>query len=154
MRRKDRLRSDQTWIENFLRENKTVVLGLPDKDNPVYVLPLNYGFEAPGTLWFHGAPVGRKLDLIGQGLTVGFTVYREGLVETGPQACDWGMKFQSVVGQGHLEIVTDESQKRRGLDCLMTQFKAPAPYQYESKLFQYTTVMKLSIQEVTGKEKE
>ena len=137
----------------FLSTQRTMVLGFT-QDVP-YLLPLNYGF-LPGTtgvFYFHGALSGKKIELMGKGVQASFVVYQEGLVITGPSACDWGMNYSSVMGEGYLEIVSDPEEKKKGLDCLMAQFQAPIPYGYDEKVFLRTQVFKLTINNLTAKDK-
>ncbi len=78
MRRSDRLVTDRDTIEMFLDEAKVIHLGLED-DGEIYVVPLNYGWEWKGEtlmLYCHSAREGRKIDLIGKGAKVGFSVLK------------------------------------------------------------------------------
>lgn len=154
MRRKDRLVTDQEKIDSFLRSCRTLILGFSGSEAP-YLLPINYGYlpGPPGEFYFHGAASGKKIDLMGPGVQVGFTVFREGELITGPQACDWGMNFMSVIGQGWLACLDTPEEKRRGLDILMSHFGSPGPHSYEEGHFSHTRVFRLRITEISAKEK-
>ena len=66
MRRKDREVTDFMQIENIISRCTCCRIGFYD-DGEVYIVPLNFGYEAKGDtyiLYFHAAKEGRKIDLI------------------------------------------------------------------------------------------
>ena len=68
MTRRERQVTDMDEIIKILNKAKVLHLGLADGDEP-YVVPMNYGYEMDGdklTIWLHGAPQGRKTDLMRQ----------------------------------------------------------------------------------------
>ncbi len=68
MRRKDREVLDETKIDEFIRNCDCCRIGFYDKENDeVYIVPLNFGYSNVNNkrvFYFHGAKVGRKIDLI------------------------------------------------------------------------------------------
>jgi hypothetical protein len=47
-------------------------------------------------------------------------------IVTAQRACDWGAKYESVVGTGTAEIVDDLEIKKTALECIMRQHGSDA----------------------------
>ena len=118
MRRTDRQVSDPGEIFEMVCRCQVLRLALPDKDAP-YVVPLSFGVEKKdGKLVFyaHGAKVGRKMELIGEGVTVGVELDR--FLGYGGEGRNSTTYYESVVGAGRAELVEGE-EALHGLDLLM-----------------------------------
>jgi nitroimidazol reductase NimA-like FMN-containing flavoprotein (pyridoxamine 5'-phosphate oxidase superfamily) len=70
---------------------------------------------------------------------------------TGEKACDFGMNYKSVIGWGRIEIITDDTEKRLGMDCLMSHYSGNKNHSYKKDSFERMLVLRLDIQEMTGK---
>lgn len=149
MRRSDKAVTQQPAIEKILRAGKTCQLAFSADPVP-YLVTLNYGYH-DGALYFHAAAEGRKIDLIRGNREVAFTVALDlGLIE-GENACDWSVRFQSVVGHGQISLLESPEEKRRGLDLFMAQY-SDEKFSYPDKMIQATAVIKLVISEMTTKQ--
>lgn len=149
MRRSDKAVTQQPAIEKILRAGKTCQLAFSADPVP-YLVTLNYGYH-DGALYFHAAAEGRKIDLIRENREVAFTVALDlGLIE-GENACDWSVRFQSVVGHGQISLLESPEEKRRGLDLFMAQY-SDEKFSYPDKMIQATAVIKLVISEMTTKQ--
>ncbi len=121
MRRRDRAVTDAKEITAILSACRVCHLAIPDGGVP-YVVPLNFGFTLEHgvlTLYFHSAKQGRKLELLAANPCVGFAVSREmgGMRADAP--CRSGSYFESVLGSGTAEILTDADEKCAALTRLM-----------------------------------
>jgi nitroimidazol reductase NimA-like FMN-containing flavoprotein (pyridoxamine 5'-phosphate oxidase superfamily) len=69
--------------------------------HPLY-RAMNYGIAAaePVTLYFHCANAGKKLDIMAKNNLACFDVDIDHELVKAEQACGWGMKYRSVVGNG------------------------------------------------------
>ncbi len=149
MRRKDKAVTETSEVEKILRQGRVCQLAFAAAPVP-YIVSLNYGYH-DGTLYFHSAAEGRKLDLIKLNPEVAFTVALDlGLIE-GETGCDWSIRFQSVVGSGKITIFTSAEEKRQGLDLLMAHY-TPEKFSYPDNMLQATAVFKLKISEMTVKQ--
>lgn len=149
MRRSDKAVTEQSAIEKILRAGKTCQLAFSEDPVP-YLVTLNYGYH-DGVLYFHAACEGRKIDLIRKNGQAAFTVALDlGLVK-GENACDWSVRFQSVVGHGQISLFETVEEKQRALDLFMAQYSA-AEFSYPDKMIQATAVFKLVISEMTVKQ--
>ena len=155
MRRTDREVTDSNEILSWLQEVPVARLGFADAGEP-YVVPLNFGImaTAPLTLVFHCAATGRKLDMMSRNPRVCFEADLPGeLREAGVAACKWGMAFRSVIGWGRLEKIQDEREKKTALEALMSKYSAPREWDFEPATLSSVVVLKLTIEEITAKQK-
>lgn len=152
MRRTDREVSDPHEIDLIISRCQVCRLALASPEGQPYAVALNFGYEAgkPPALYFHCATSGKKLDFIRQNPRCAFILDRPLELVTGPLACDWGMRYESVMGTGIMEIVTDPAQRRAGLDRIMAQYGAKSPV-YQPETLEKTLVLKLIIEEMTAK---
>ena len=152
MRRKDRELTAQNDLEAIMQSADVCRIALNTGAAP-YIVPLNYGFTWDVTLklYFHCAVAGRKLDLIGKDCRAGFEIDVDHRLVTGPQACDWGMKYASVVGYGHIVEVSDRKEKIHGLNLLMKQYGYPGTPVYPEAMLDAVRILCLYVEEISGK---
>ncbi len=67
------------------------------------------------------------------------------------EACKWGMKYYSVIGFGKASIVEDPEEKRKGLDVIMAHYSHASHYEYPESRLQPMLVIKVQIEQMTGK---
>lgn len=153
MRRKDREVTDRAKLQEILDRSNVCRLGLYDGQE-VYILPVNFGYsweqELP-VLYFHGATKGRKLEIIAQNPHVAFEMDCGHRLVTGEAPCDWSMEFQSIIGQGVLELVEDEAERIHGLDLLMQKHGYQGDKGYDPNWLKVTAVLRLTVTQMTGK---
>lgn len=158
MRRKDREVIDFAKITDIISRCTCCRIGFND-DGEVYIVPLNFGFEQKDNtfvFYFHGANEGRKIDLIQKNPAVGFemdtdhTVYS--LDETDTIACNYTARFQSVIGNGIVSIVSDTEEKKHGLSLLMEHNTGKTDWHFEEKMLRAVTVFKLEVTKLSCKE--
>lgn len=128
-------------------------LGLSDDGQP-YIVPLNFGYrwdDAGLTLFFHCAGEGRKLDIIRHNNRVCFEMDHRHVLKTGDLACQYSMNFESLIGDGLIEIVTDSSEKRTALNQIMKHYCDRTDWAYDEKVLAITTVLRLKTTQFTGK---
>ncbi len=149
MRRTDKAVTEQLAIEKILLAGKVCQLAFATEPVP-YLVTLNYGYN-DGILYFHSANEGHKIDLIKGRPEVAFTIALDlGLIK-GEKACNWSVRFQSVVGRGKISLLEDPAEKQRGLDLFMAQY-SDEKFSYPDKAMQATAVYKLVIGEMTAKQ--
>jgi nitroimidazol reductase NimA-like FMN-containing flavoprotein (pyridoxamine 5'-phosphate oxidase superfamily) len=151
LRRKDREIKSKEEIESVIQKSLVCRLGMDDEDGP-YIVPLSFGY-ADGCLFFHSAKEGRKLNILRRNNKVCFEVDMVGEMVRGDKACDWGMKFESVIGFGKAFIVEDALSKKAALDVIMSHYSAGS-FEYDEKKLDRTVVIKVEIESMTGKKKE
>lgn len=153
MRKAQRKMTKLTEIEAILRDGDVCHIGLADHDQP-YVVPLNYGYEWDGRqliLYFHCANEGRKLDIIRCNNRACFQMDLRHQLIRGDQACRYTMNYESLIGTGCLEILTDQDERIHGLKVLMRHYSQRDDWDFDPHATAQTTVLRLRADEFCGK---
>jgi nitroimidazol reductase NimA-like FMN-containing flavoprotein (pyridoxamine 5'-phosphate oxidase superfamily) len=152
MRRKDREISNMDEMLAIIKKCDVCRLALFDEEYP-YIVPMNFGVAYDGKkieLFFHGANAGKKLSLIRNNSKVAFELDCSHNLITGEKACDYTMEFESICGDGEIEILS-EDQKVRALTILMQQYANETTFEYNENYLKVVTVFKLNVHHITGK---
>jgi len=149
MRRNDKEIAEKPTIEAIIRKSLVCRLALSEETRP-YVVPLCFGYQ-DNTLYFHGAPEGRKMDMIRENSTVCFEFDTGTEIVKGEEACNWGMRYQSVIGFGKAILVDDIEEKRKALGIIMSQYSGTSS-SFPEDVLAHTAVIKVEIESMTGKQ--
>lgn len=149
MRRKDREITDPAIMHDIMKKADVLHLAMCEDSKP-YVVAMNFGYE-PGILYFHSALEGRKVDLLRKNKQVAFFVETDHELVTGKQACDCGMHYRSVYGEGRAFLVEDEAERKKGLDCIMRKYSSDTEFTYDVHVMKRTLVIRVDIDVMTGK---
>lgn len=153
MRRHDREITRKTELEEIISRADVCRIALAN-DNMPYIITMNFGYSGEtGTLYFHCASEGRKIEMIKQNNLVCFEMDTDHFISGGERGCDWGMKFSSILGYGKIFIVSGEEEKIKGLNHIMAHYAGDKQYSFDSGILMQTTVLRLEISEITGKRK-
>jgi len=148
MRRTDKEITDRAEIEEILERGQVCHLGLVDNGLP-YIVPVNYGY-LDGCLYVHSAREGRKIDIIRRNNVVSFNIYVDnGLVKSGV-ACNWGMRYRSVMGMGTAALVDGREEKEQALRIIMRHYAGPAE-SFEASRMNSLLIIKIQIDSLAGK---
>ncbi|MDP3286393.1 MAG: pyridoxamine 5'-phosphate oxidase family protein [Desulfobacterales bacterium] len=150
MRRKDREIKSKEEIEDIIRKALVCRLGMADENGP-YIVPLSFGY-IDGFLFFHSAKEGKKLDILKKNNRVCFEMDTFDVIVESEKACDWGMKYKSVIGFGNAFIVKDIESIKAALDVIMAHYSTGS-FEYDQKKLERTVVIKVEIEHMTGKKK-
>ena len=148
MRRKDKAIDELAEIEQIVRRSLVCRLGLSEKNRP-YIVPLSFGFR-DGTLYFHSAPEGKKIEILRKNSKVCFEFDLDHEVVADKEGCKWGMKYRSVIGFGKASIVQDIQEKKAGLNAIMEHYSG-GTCGYPEAAIHNTLVIKVEIKSMTGK---
>ena len=149
--------TEKDKIIEFLKKNNTIrVAFTTDEAGPPYIVPLTYGFEYDHILvfYFHGAPQGRKVDLISKKRVVGFELDSIGEVKSAEQACNFSVGYESIIGTGGIFPVADAEEKQHALNRIMYQLTGKDQWDYPEKMLEMTAVFKLYVDELSMKSHE
>lgn len=151
MRRKDREVTDFRTMVDIMERCRVCRLALNDAPVP-YLLPVNFGMEVrDGTvlLYFHGAPEGRKYELMEKDPRAGFEMDCETVLCSDRAAGNCTMAYQSVIGWGDIDFLEGE-EKVRALDLLTAHYH-PEGFDYDKGVIPATRVYRLTVRSMTGK---
>ena len=152
MRKANREIKDEQLMRQTLETADTCRLALNTGGAP-YIVPLSYGYtleEGSLTFYFHCAGEGQKLELMDADNRAGFEVDCGQKLVTGPKACHYSTQFMSVVGWGLLERLTDPAAKKTALSHLMRHYSGRDDWDFDEKVLNHTTVLRLTVREFTG----
>ena len=152
MRKKDREITDILLIERIISQCDVCRIALADNNIP-YIVTMNFGYSGGDKkyLWFHCANEGRKLDMIRKNNYVCFEMDTDHLIAEGRIACDFTMKYSSIIGYGTVSIVEDPVEKKNGLDQIMHHYTGKKEFTYKAGTFERTTILRLEISDMKGK---
>ena len=151
MHRNEREITDKKDIDDIIRRCRVCHLAMCDEGQP-YIVPLNFGYDG-GFIYFHAAPEGRKIDIIKRNNRVGFEFDILHDIVTAQQACDWGAKYESVIGSGTAEIVDNLEAKKDALKCIMRQYSG-GTWDFPEEILQKTLILRVCILEISGKSRK
>jgi uncharacterized protein len=156
MRRNDRQVNADEELLGIINDGKIIQIAFIDGNEP-YIVTMNYGFTADEgkiKFYFHSAVEGRKIDLIAKEPRICFSISICDPFVAGEKACNYGMKYRSVVGYGKIRLLTDEKEKIYGLNCLMEQYTGKSEWDYDAEMMKKTAVIRLDVEEISGKRKK
>jgi len=149
MRRTEKEIQNKEEIIEVLEKGQICRLGLCENNIP-YIVPMNYGYSN-GCLFFHSAKSGRKIEFIKNNNQVCFEIEVDTEITKGKRACDWGMKFKTVIGFGKLNEVIDFAEKKKGLSVIMRQYSGNDEWSFPNNSINKVLVLKMKIEHMTGK---
>ncbi len=153
MRRSDREVTSPEEIAAIMSRCQVLHLALNGEEVP-YLLPVNFGMEADGmTLYIHGAMEGTKYGLIARDNRASFAMVREDGLVLDEKGHSCTMNYESVVGRGVIDELTEEADKRHALDCLMAHYHAE-DFPYSPKPIPQTRILRLRVQSRTAKRRK
>lgn len=156
MRRSDREVTDFNKIMDIVEHCICCRIGFNDNGS-VYIVPLNFGYEKTEdsfVLYFHSAKEGRKIDLIRDNPSVGFEMDTNYMLYEGETACKHSARYQSVIGNGVIEVVEDTDEKVKGLNLFMEHNTGKKDWEYDENMLNVVSVLKLKVTEFSCKERK
>ena len=148
MRRKDREITDKSIINKIIQKSLVCHVGLVDGNRP-YIIPMNFGYQN-NTIYFHSALIGKKIDLIKQNNNVCFEFDVNVEIIEGKHACNWSIKYQSIIGYGKAVFISDITEKTKALNIIMMQY-SNRTFMFDEKQLNKTAIIKVEIESMTGK---
>jgi len=151
MRRKDRLISKEEAME-VLKKGEYGVLATVDNAGQPYGVPVSY-VVLDGFIYFHATNAGgHKFDNFTKNNKVCFTVV--GDTEVLPD--QFGTMYESAVVFGEASVVDDEAQRLAAFRAFLPKYSAEfmaEGEQYIQNAGPLATIVKISIDEISGKSK-
>lgn len=134
----------------ILKNEPRGVLAVSGDDGYPYALPMSHCYdERTGTLVFHCAQSGHKLDAIRRNDKVSFCVYDKGT----PIPDDWALRFNCVIVFGRMRLVEDPARAMEICRLIGGKF-APTQEETEDEIrkhFSHVQCMELEIEHISGK---
>ncbi len=152
--RREREVTDIAEILGILDRAKVVHVGMIDGDRP-YVVPMNYGYKMENgelTLYLHGALKGRKIDVLRENPNVFVEIDTDIAPFEGETACQYGVCYSSVMGEGIAEIVEDAEGKMEALTYLM-KTQTGGDFEFSEKMVGGISAIRIRVADFTAKKR-
>lgn len=153
MRKKDREITSEEELLSIIERCEYCRLGLSYKDIP-YIVPMNYGYTYENgqlILYFHSGLSGKKLEMIKLNNHVCFQMDCSCELVPDEIPCKYTMKFESIIGQGKIYILTEEQEKIAALKHVMRKYAPDKAFDFEKKHAKIILGLKLVVEDFTGK---
>jgi nitroimidazol reductase NimA-like FMN-containing flavoprotein (pyridoxamine 5'-phosphate oxidase superfamily) len=159
IRRQDRAVTDEAWIKAFLHRAPYGVLATSHAGQPFVNTNLFVYDEAAHAIYLHTAPVGRTQANVEANGRVCFSISEMGRLLPADVALEFSVEFAGVTVFGTATILTDETEKRHGLQMLLDKYcphlrpgQDYRPITVEE--LQRTAVYRIDIEQWSGKQKQ
>ncbi len=149
MRRKEKEIIEKQEIEAVIHKSIICRIGLSDSNIP-YIVPVCFGYQN-NSIYFHGSLYGKKIDILQRNHNVCFEFDINAEIIESENACECGMKYQSVIGFGKAFFLKEPDDKRKALNIIMNQY-SNRPSQFSKKAIDGTAVIKIEMESMTGKQ--
>lgn len=128
-------------------------LGTVGKDGYPMVKPLNFAYR-DRKIYLHSAREGEKIEDITRDNRVCFEAdLPVALVKSRGIPCKAEYLYQSVIIKGRASIVQDAGERLMGLKLLMEKYQPAGGYgEFPDDKMQLTSVIRIDVEEMTGKE--
>ena len=150
MRRKEKEIKDQDRLIEILHNEQVCRIGFNDYPYP-YIIPLHFVYDNDH-IFFHCAKIGKKMDLIKKDGHVCFELDKQISIQSSGIACEWGTRFQSIIGAGFAEVIKNKPEKTIALNLLMKKYSGRSDWEFMKKGINDVSVIRIDIREMKGKE--
>lgn len=144
---------NQEQIDKLLLSAATGSLATLNSDGSPYVTPVHFIYTNDA-IYLHGLPKGQKIDNIKADPRVSIAVYEMDslLLDPNEKPCDTNTKYESVIISGRALFIDDADHKKEVLKGIVQKY-TPHLDQRElpDSMVKGTAVIKIEIQEITGK---
>jgi uncharacterized protein len=151
MRRTDKEINDMETLESILKKADHCVVALSDNNTP-YMVPMNFGFKDQ-KLYLHSSPEGRKIEILKLNNKVSFGVEIKTKLVKNEKACNWGMEYMSVIGEGYAYFIEDYEKKIEALNIIMSKYSdnRTNTFEYSKTAINNVSLIKVEVTELRGK---
>lgn len=152
VRRQDRL-LDEPRARELLQKGEYGLLSLVDLQGNPYGIPINYVWDGHDHIYLHCAPEGRKLNCIKLHREVSFCV----VGRTHVVSDKFTTGYESIVVKCRAQIGLSVDERRQALRLFLDKYSPndkEVGLKYAEKSFHRTEIIRLDIQEFSGKQKK
>ena len=152
MTRREKLITDENEIKSILDTAKIIHVAMSDNNIP-YLVPMNYGYvmnEGRISFYLHGAPKGKKLDILRENPRVFISLECDTELFEGDIACRYGMSYRSLLGGGVAHFVDDPEEKKNALSALM-KAQTGSDFEFSDRMAAVVCVIRIDLDEYTAK---
>lgn len=149
MKRSEKEITDRNEIDDVIHGCEVCHLSFAVNNDP-YVVPVSYGYDGK-CLYLHTAMDGKKLDCAAANPKVCFAMERNvRLVVDEASPCKWTFTYESVIGYGRMEELTELDDKNYGLSEVVRHYSGKG-WDFEPHELDSTRIWIISVDSLTGK---
>ena len=149
MNRSEREINDRGQIDEIIHDGEVCHLAFAARNDP-YVVPVSYGYDGE-YLYIHTAKEGKKIDCAAANPRVCFAIERNvKLAVNDSSPCKWTLTYESVVGYGQMEELTELDDKNYGLSEVVRHYSGKG-WDFKGHELDSTRIWRISVDSVTGK---
>jgi nitroimidazol reductase NimA-like FMN-containing flavoprotein (pyridoxamine 5'-phosphate oxidase superfamily) len=149
MRRQDKEISDPKLIDAIIGKALVCRIALYDGERPC-IVPLSFGYEGKH-IYLHSARDGKKIDILKQSPRVCFEFETDCEVLPAEQACDFTMRYRSVIGYGTASFIEGAPEKIRAVQTIMSHYTT-RDFTFVESDVDKIVVIRIDIMEISGKQ--
>ena len=149
MQKKDKEIFNRSEIDLII-ENTDVCRIAFAKNNIPYIVPVSFGYDRKN-IFVHTAKTGRKIDFINENNLVCFEFDKHIKTVTHEKiACKWTANYESVIGYGKIIEIIDDNERIYAINQIMLHYSGKE-WDFDKKMLKNTKLLKINIEEITGK---
>lgn len=148
MRRRDREIQDIFEIESIINNAMVCRIGLADDGHP-YIVPVCFGYSN-GIIYLHSSLSGKKIDILKKNPQCCFEVDQFNGIMSNERPCAWGMRYRSVIGFGRASFISDNEEKKKGLNSIISHYGSGI-CEFSDDDIRNVCVIRIDIDSMTGK---
>jgi nitroimidazol reductase NimA-like FMN-containing flavoprotein (pyridoxamine 5'-phosphate oxidase superfamily) len=148
MRRADRQITDIFEIESILTSATVCRIGLADANEP-YIVPVCFGYRDK-KIYFHSAASGKKISMLERNSRCCFEVDRCDSLIRSEKPCAVGIRYSSVIGFGRAHLISDNKEKKQGLNCILCHYGFEI-CDFSDDDLKNVCIIRIDIDSITGK---
>jgi nitroimidazol reductase NimA-like FMN-containing flavoprotein (pyridoxamine 5'-phosphate oxidase superfamily) len=152
MQKAEREIHDKIVFQEILSNGKFSTISFCKKNEP-YLVTLSYGFDSEkNCLYFHSAKKGLKFEFLKENSLVCGTI----IEDLGYNHDNCSHSYRSIVFWGNLVQIDNLDEKIHGFDILFNHLeqqpdKLKSKFFKDSKVYDSISILRLDIDEITGK---
>ncbi len=148
---KNRVLNNKQELEGIIGKCQVCYVGMVDKENKPYVIPMNFGYK-DGVILMHGAQKGKKVDILrnNPSVCIVFSTDHQLRYVTEDVACSWSMRYRSVLAYGTVEFIDDLDEKIIALNTFMSNY-TPKKFNYNTPALREVNVFKVVVEKFEGR---
>lgn len=148
MRRNAQQLSSSECIEILQNCTSGVLAVLGDDDYP-YAVPLSYAYDS-GSIYFHCALTGHKIDAINNNNKVSFCVISQDNIFP----AEYTTHYKSVIVFGKASVLTDTEEKKKAIFMIAEKYSPAQTDKKEviSDAFDRFNIIEIKIEHMSGKQ--
>lgn len=149
IRRQDRLLSESDAI-NLLRVGEYGVLSMVSTNATGYGIPISYAWDGENAIYFHCAPLGKKLDNLAANNKASLCV----VGHTKVLSDKFTTKYESIIVKGSVCLTLPDDEKMKALEMILDKYSTNdklGGIKYAEKSCHRTAIIRLDIESLSGK---